>query len=151
MFDIRLSTETPDEVEVGAAVYGQIQIGSFNETFIASLSDWPPDRYRRQWLEAAERLVTGESKSAFVSSFVSPRDGMYFVWWPCYRVGEIVYVQNQLRFYEQLPSPFHENALYNYVADRRTVSEDEGSPISEWELPLLSIRDFLNGSAREVA
>ena len=31
MFDIRLATETPDEVEIGAAVYGQIQIGSFKE------------------------------------------------------------------------------------------------------------------------
>jgi hypothetical protein len=53
-------------LERGGFVYwGTIQIGSFNEDFIAYLCDWTPEQYRRQWLEAANRLVKGESKSAF--------------------------------------------------------------------------------------
>lgn len=150
MFDICLSTETLSEVDEGPALYGQIQLGGFKEAFIASLSDWTPEQYRRQWLRAAERLVGGESKSAFVSSFLSPGKSDCFIWWPCYRVGEVVYVQNQWRFYEQLASPFDENLLYDYVADRRTVSDADGAPISEWEVPLHSIRDFMNRSAAEV-
>ena len=144
MFDIRLSTDTPDEMNEGAAVYGQIQLGDFKETYIASLSDWAPEQYRRQWLEAAKRLVGGEPKSAFVTSFVSPKHGRYFVWWPCYRVGDTVYIQNQLRFYEQIGSPFDDDRLYSYVADRQRVSEDNAAPISEWEVPLPLIRDFLS-------
>jgi hypothetical protein len=101
-----------------------VRIGDFNETFIASLTDWTPEQYRRQWQEAAQRLVDGGLKSAFVTSFLSPNKSFYFVWWPCYRSGEAVYVRNQLRFYDQMPSPFVVDALYDYVADRKTVSED---------------------------
>jgi CdiI N-terminal domain len=144
VFSIRLTSEVPDELEDGvAAVYGNIQIGDFHETFIASLCEWSDERYASQWQEAAHRLVNGESKSAFVTSFVPPDKSLYFVWWPCYRIGETVYVQNQMRFYEQLPSPFLVNALYDYVADRKVVSEDDGTAISEWELPLEWLRDFV--------
>jgi hypothetical protein len=54
-----------------------------------------------------------------------------------------VYLQNQLRFYKQIRSPFLVDALYRYVADRKTVSDDDGEPISEWQLPLQSMREFL--------
>ena len=148
MFDIRLSTNTPDEADEAPALWGRIQIGSFTEDFIAYLSDWTPEQYRRQWLEAAGRLVSGESKSAFVTMFVSPKNGGHFEWWPCYRVGEIVYLQNQLRFYEQIASPFLIESLYEYVSDRKTISDDDGTPISEWEVPLRWILDFVN---RDVA
>jgi len=144
MFDIRFSKEIPDDLEDGVSLaYGQIQIGDFQEIFVASLFDWTKEAYCRQWLEAAERLVKGESKSAFVSSFVPPKNAHHFVWWPSYRIDEVVYVQNQLRFYEQLASPFEVASLYDFVVDRKRVSEDEGSPISEWELPIQWVRDFL--------
>jgi hypothetical protein len=130
-------------------VYGNLQIGDFRETFVASLLDWTPEAYRQQWREAAERLVNGESKSAFVTSFAPPTDAGHFEWWPCYGVYEIVYVQNQFRFYEQLASSFHLDSLYDYVADRKTVSEADGAPISEWQIPLHWIRDFLIRSAGE--
>ena len=124
-------------------MWGNLQIGDFKERFVASLFDWTPEAYRQQWRDAAERLVNGESKSAFVTSFVPPTDGGHFEWWKCYGVGEIIYVQNQLRFYEQLTSPFHLDSLYDYVPDRETVSADDGSPISEWQIPKHWIRDFL--------
>ncbi len=151
MFDIRLSTNALDEADAAPALWGRIQIGSFTEDFIAYLCDWTPDQYRRQWLESAERLVNGESKSAFVTMFVSPKNGGHFGWWPCYRVGEIVYLQNQLRFYEQITPPFAVELLYEYVSDRKTVSDDEGTPISEWEVPLGWLRDFVNRNLPEIA
>jgi hypothetical protein len=143
-FDIRLSDEVPKEPEEGPfwALYGSIQIGEFEETFVASLLTWSPNRYEEQWREAAKRLVDGEPKSAFVTSFVPPQPGDYFEWWKCYLCGEIVRVQNQLRFYDQLPSSFTADALYDFIPDRKVFSE-EGSPISEWEVPLQSIREFL--------
>jgi len=150
VFDIRLLPEIPIEIDEGESLmWGNLQIGDFKETFVASLFDWTPGTYRRQWREAAERLVNGESKSAFVTSFVPPTHAGHFEWWKCYRVNEIVYVQNQLRFYEQLASPFHLDSLNDYVTDRSTVSEDDGSPISEWQMPVHWIRDFLIRSARE--
>lgn len=67
--------------------------------------------------------------------------------WKCRDVNEIVYVQNQLRFYEQPASPFRLDSLYDYVADRKTVRENDGAPISEWQMPFHWIRDFLTRSA----
>lgn len=143
MFDIRLTAEVPAELEAGvSAVYGSIQIGEFNETFVTSLAEWPPERYQLQWREAAQRLVKGAAKSAFVTSFLPPNKWLYFVWWPCYRIDENVYIQNQLRFDEQIPS-FAVEHLYDYIDDRKTVTDD-GEQISEWELPLESLRDYVN-------
>jgi hypothetical protein len=150
VFDIRLLPEIPIEMDEGQSLmWGSLQIADFREDFVVSLFDWTPVACRQQWREAAERLVKGEPKSAFVTSFVPPTDGSHFEWWTCYGVKEIVYVQNQLRFYEQLASPFNLDSLYDYVADRKTVSEDDGSPISEWQMPVQWMRDFLIQSAGE--
>jgi len=92
--------------------------------------------------EACRRLVNGESKSAFVTSFVSPQLSFYFMWWVCYREGEAVYIQNQMMHYEQLPSAFVPESLYDYVEDRKTVT-DEGLQVSEWKMPLQWVREFL--------
>jgi hypothetical protein len=147
MFDIRLSSDAPAGPDDGvSAVYGRLQIGEFQETFVASLSHWCQSQYLQQWREAAQRLIDGEAKSAFVTSFVPPSHALHFVWWPCYLSDETVYVQNQLRFYEQLPSPFDVDSLYDYIEDRKTVSADDGALISEWQMPLEWLRDFLRRS-----
>ncbi|HEY1758049.1 MAG TPA: hypothetical protein VGG72_21955 [Bryobacteraceae bacterium] len=131
MFDIRLTPEIPIEPEEGeSASYG-------------ILSEWPPERYELQWPEAAQRLISGESKSAFVTSFDPPSKSICFVWCPCHRIGETVHIQNQWRFYEQAPS-FAVDALYDCVADRKTVSEADGAAIPEWKLPVESLRDFVS-------
>jgi hypothetical protein len=116
MFDIQLTDEAPPELDGGvSALYGSIEIGDFKEKFVVSLVEWTPERYERQWREAAKRLLEGFAKSAFVTSFVSPRGSFYFVWWVCFRIRETVHIQNQLRFYEQLPGPFSVDALYDYI------------------------------------
>lgn len=145
IFDIRLSAEVPEEPEEGPswALYGSIQIGEFKEIFVASFQAWSPTQYEEQWREAAKRLVDGETKSAFVTGFIPPSSGGGFEWWPCYLCGENVRFQNQLRFYDRLPSSFTEDDLYDFIDDREVLSE-EGSPISEWEISLQSIREFLD-------
>jgi len=145
MFDICLSTEIVQDVDDGVsnAVYGSIAIGEFRETFIASLSTWSPTLYERQWQEAAQRLVNGESKSAFITFFVSPGAGNSFMWWPCYLSGEVIHVQNQLRFYDRLPRSFTIDALYDFVEDRKLVSDDGVTKLSEWQMPIEWMREFL--------
>lgn len=148
MFDICLLPEIPIEMDEGEPlIWGTLQIGDFSERFVASLFEWSAERYRQQWAEAAQRLVDGDPKSAFVTSFLSPENAGHFEWWPCYKVNEIVFVQNQLRFYEQLTSPFRIDALYDYISDRKIVSEDGSSSVSEWQMPIRWIRDFLTRNA----
>jgi hypothetical protein len=122
-------------------VYGRILIGDFSERFVASLADWSPADYETHWLESARRILSGQVRSAFVTSFVGPDKAPNLTWWPSYRVGDVVYVQNQLLFYQQLQQPFTPDRLYECVKERETVSED-GEEISEWEMPLNWLADF---------
>jgi hypothetical protein len=144
MFDISLTTVHPEDPDDGVSereVYGQIQIGDFSESFVASLAVWSPLQYEEQWREAAKRLVDGHLKSAFVTSYVAPN--VIDWWWPCYLSGETVYIHNQLCFSAELFSDFKIEALYDFVGDRKIVDDDRGEAISEWQVSLDSMREFL--------
>ncbi len=136
-FDLRLAEASPKKKEV----YGRILIGDFSERFVASLADWSPADYETHWLTSARRILSGQAKSAFVTSFTAPNKGPYLVRWPLYRIGDVVCIQNQLLFYDQLSQSFAIDRLYDFVKDRETFSED-GEEISEWEMPLEWLTDF---------
>jgi hypothetical protein len=68
MFDIHLTDEVVPESD-GNAVYGEIQIEDYTETFVASLVFWTPARYERHWREACQRLIRDGTESALISSY----------------------------------------------------------------------------------
>ncbi|WP_193368588.1 hypothetical protein [Pelagibius marinus] len=121
---------------------GSIKLGNFQEDFHASLSHWDQERYRSQWKEALERLVKGEDKSALVTSMYDPDKANFITWWPLYRDGDCVLVQNQLLFLAELAKPFSEAQPYKSVPRRETTTED-GEAISEWTIDLSDIEEFL--------
>jgi hypothetical protein len=129
---------------------GFIQIGNFKEEFCIAMEPWSPGTYEKQWREGLERILDGEAKSAIVTSFTLPSDppcpSDHYVWWPLYSNGEIVYVHNQLKFYEHLDADFDESKLYEYIDERTTVTED-GDQISEWHMPKEWIRKFLDSDS----
>jgi len=141
MFDIYLTGEVVPESD-GHAVYGKIKVGDYAETFVSSLVCWTAADYQRQWLEACERLVGGESVSALIVSYVNPALSEFLVWWPLYRDGDVVHVQNELLIYEQVPTPFVVEDPWSSVRER-LIANDDGMEISEWDTQIQSIRDFL--------
>jgi hypothetical protein len=56
--------------------------------------------------------------------------------WKCY-------VQNHLRFYDQLGSNFSIADANRFLADRITMNE-EGNRISEWTVPFAEIAQFVD-------
>jgi hypothetical protein len=62
-------------------------------------------------------------------------------WWALYRVGEHVFAQNQLVFFDNLKSEFDANRAVEFLRDRQTENE-EGLPISEWSVPMDDLRAF---------
>ena len=61
------------------AARGRITLGGFAEEFIAPLVLWTADDYRRQWREAAERILDGSEPTCFVTAMrESPLDGAIF-------------------------------------------------------------------------
>ncbi len=121
---------------------GNLKIGDFKEDFHASLSHWNQGRYRSQWQEALERLVKGEERSALVTSMYDPETANFITWWPLYRDGDSVRVQNQVLLLDDLADSFDELNPYRSVGQRETRTE-EGDPISEWTVNLPDIEEFL--------
>jgi hypothetical protein len=147
MFDISLTDASVPELDPGVtAVYGEIKIGDFSETFIASLVFWTRDRYERHWRAAIGKIVDGSERSALITSCVGPIHSSHLLWWPLYREKNSVYIQNQILFYDQLNKPFSAERPWDCVRERQTVNP-EGKRVSEWVTHVDSLREFLQRTA----
>ncbi len=115
------------QIEFGElAARGRITLGEFSEEFVAPLVFWKVDDYRRQWREAAERILNGCERSCFVAAMrESPLDGVIFLW-PAYRDGEVVYIQHRLVLPELAKGSFDTLNPYGQVDERRTASAGLG-------------------------
>jgi CdiI N-terminal domain len=124
------------------ASLGVIQIGSFQERFIASLMYWSADDYKRHWKQAIERILHSSDVSCLITSMIDPTTGNHIFWWPMYRVNEHVFIQNHILFFDQLQSPFDERNPFSSITERQTIDED-GNRISEWSVQINELEEFL--------
>lgn len=72
-----------------------------------------------------------------------PNDSNFLIWWPAWRIGNEVIIQNQLLFFEELVEKLDESNFYIHVGKRGTESEN-GQKISEWHIGIEDIRKFIN-------
>lgn len=162
MFDIYLTGETVTEEGDPdfKAVWGEIRIGAFRERFVARVVCWNAEQYEKQWESALRRIVTGSTPAALITDYVEPNlsSGNSLWWWPLYREGDSVYIQNQLRMlYRKSDSVYVQDQLvssspldlqfsvqrpWESIKARETVAV-EGSMISEWATTVESIEDCL--------
>src|SRR3712207_1134939 len=97
-----------DEASSAAA---KIEIGDFSETFPVDLSYWSAADYVSSWRAALAFLESARnSTSCLVSSITDPVQSNFFGCWPMYRVGEDVFVQNAVVFFDELDGPFDPEA-----------------------------------------
>ena len=121
--------------------WGRITIGDFSETFEADLSYWSPERYCQQWADATRRLVAGDGRAAFITSMYPPESANFIWWWPAWREGTRVLVQNQMLLFDQLDEPFDEADPYRSLGVRSRTTED-GYGISTWEAGVAEVEAF---------
>lgn len=112
--------------------------GETKETIFCPIDTWSIEDYKRQWKEALLRLKHHE-KSCLVVAYTTVDNNPAIKWWPMYRVGDTVYIQNQVVWLEEYQNkigdkPFTPDTCYDFVHDRRTVGED-GRQLSEWSVP----------------
>jgi hypothetical protein len=143
-FDIEFEdapTSLPEAVRVA---YGCINIGTLRERFEASLEFWTLSDYRSHWQRSIQRIADRHDKSCLITSLTEPKSANFLQWWPIYRIGERAHFQNQILFLNEIRGGFDPNDPYQFVRDRMTISAD-GSPISEWSVPVSSLLWFLKG------
>jgi len=143
MFDLRFISESIWSDERNELVVrGRIILGQFSEMFESSLSYWAQTNYEQQWLAAAKRIDKGEAESAFIVDMYDPSKATFIVWWPVWRIGQGIRVQNQLLFLARLNGGFDATTPYVHIKGRKTES-DEGGAISEWQVGKKDIEDFI--------
>jgi len=142
-FSIRFLPE-PTGTEFGEEVqYGEIVIGTFHERFHASLSLWSDFKYKQSWYQGLRRILGTAMKSCLITSMYDPRKANFIIWWPLYRKDNLVYIQNQMLFLDQLYVPFDEKRPWLSVRNRNTTDE-EGNKISEWSRNIADVGPFLD-------
>jgi hypothetical protein len=109
----------------------------FWETFMVALDYWSINDYRQQWREGLERIKTHDI-SCLVASVYNPRNGARVVWWPLYKEGNQIFIQNELIAGDEYVKwighkIFSPETCYNFVTPRVTETP-EGYRVSEWAI-----------------
>jgi hypothetical protein len=129
-----------DDPAIPSAI-GLLVLGDFQESFASTLYEWKQSDYENQWREAISSLLDGTEKVALMVCYVNAGESDNFEWWPMYRVGDMVALQNHMPWHDQFAEPFSLERQFEFVRDRRTANE-EGQQISEWSIALESVREF---------
>jgi hypothetical protein len=144
-FSIKLSGQVingdGEEIALGA-----IRIDDFEEAISCPLSYWKQDEYLQQWCEGLKRLVENDVPSAVVTSMYDPKFANFIMWWIMYPIGDVVYIQNQILFMEDIVDDFSLENIYKFIPARETINED-GMPISEWTISRRAVSSFLKNEA----
>lgn len=134
MFSIKLiPSKTPRMANA------EIVIGGHREIVEVPLQYWRREQYREQWRRAIDRIVSGESTACLITGMHDPQKANFIAWWPMWREGSTVYIQNQILFMDDVQGGFDEKDPYRHIPKRKTVT-DEGERISEWSVRVSEFR-----------
>jgi hypothetical protein len=125
---------------INNAIVGEIQINDFVESITISIDNWTVDTYIKQWVDAVSKLlITDNAKSVLVTDFLGKANTLYIAeFWPLYREGEYVYIQNYFPSRKDLPSLESLDDIYNSVQDRPLG-------VSEWRIKMSDLQSWASG------
>lgn len=117
-----------------ATVHGHLAIDAFEEAFVMDFAWWSPAQYRQQWRVAAARLLAGQH-AAFVTTRGAPDASLE--WWPAWRSGERIVVQQQVLDPDALPPDFDDDP-YRFVAPHPAPHG-----VSQWTTTVQALAAFV--------
>jgi len=126
---------------------GTLTIGEFSERFEAPLHYWSRAAYECHWREAVSRVVRGRKRSALITSMMEPAYANFFEWWPMWRVGAQVLIQNHLLFTSQFRGDRAFLFPFRHVPPHGRHRRGEPRP-SEWRTSVTSLERFLQLPSR---
>lgn len=125
---------------------GAICVEETRETFVASHAVWDPDQYRRQWEEAAERLVAGDP-SCFVTDVAAPGASYIGERWNAWPERDLAVLQHQILTFEG--STFDVDNPYASLPPTPPTTSSAGLPPSTWHVPLAEVVEWQKALAQE--
>lgn len=122
---------------------GELRLGEVREYFQSVLGFWELGDYTKSWATGLRRILAGASISCLATSVTDPATANFVETWPLYREGSDVYIHNKFLFLDQLTHEFDPKAPWESIGPRSVVNED-GQRISEWQVRVDDIRYFLD-------
>lgn len=131
---------------------GQIKIGTaFKENFLMPLNLWSIKDYKIQWEQGLKRILV-KNKSCLIISAQDFDKNPFINWWILYKKQDKIFIQNSLLFEENFKRLVHGsfdlNSCYSFIPKRKITNED-GYKISEWNVDLTDIINFLGELKKE--
>ena len=123
---------------------GRIRIGHFSESFVSALTFWTDSQYLEHWHDAVRRVTYTGQDSCLITSIADPLRSEMLFWWPMYREGDQVIIQNGLLFFSELERSFDPTNPFETVPERVMLNED-GQRVLEWVVTVQDLEDFLDG------
>jgi hypothetical protein len=142
MFSIQYQRQSDDPDEVDGFL-GTIIAGELCETFYAGTAFWSREDYERSWFRALDHLLSLDSSTSCLVTYIPSGlpEGIVTLW-PLYREGDIVHVQQHLVFPPDMTPQIPVDTPWELVRPRNTVNEG-GRRISEWDVDIADVREFL--------
>jgi hypothetical protein len=150
-FSIEVISKKPKKIWGLPAHEGRITIGDFQEILYMPINSWTIEEYQQQWKDGLERIKTQDT-SCLVATAQNMDTFPFIMLWTLYRVNDKVFFHNQMlntEIAKELDpsinlSDFSAKTCYQFVNPRITNEEgqgvsEEGTRISEWNIPLSEI------------
>lgn len=139
-FSIQIIDEKISSVYGMPCCVGEININSFKETFDMPLEWWTINDYKQQWHTGLARIKT-HPFSCLVTEIQDPTKTPRVSFWPLYKEGDKIFIQNHLLFGKQFVKqlqkmPFTLETCYQFVGPREILADDNVTKISEWVVDL---------------
>ncbi|HEV2601331.1 MAG TPA: hypothetical protein VGT41_03465 [Candidatus Babeliales bacterium] len=142
-FLIHVLDRTPLDSEGVKYCLGEIQIGSFKETFRMPLDFWSIEQYEEQWKEGIERLKTYDT-SCLVMMVQGPGPEMqpWAKLWMIYNVGGEIYMKDAIilsSYFKKVykDRPFTPQTCYSLISKR-------GDGAQKWDVDLQDLLRFVD-------
>jgi hypothetical protein len=148
MFWIGFTDEPLLDAELGeVGQVGLLKLGTHEERFVAHLEEWQRDEYAEHWRVALVRALKGVP-SALVTDMWTPVQSSHLVWWPLWRIGGDLVFHNQLLFFHMhgINGPHVDIEKLFPLIGEHLSRNDEGTPLSEWRVPVADVQTFLTSN-----
>jgi hypothetical protein len=129
---------------------GLLMLGNYEERFVSHTCAWSERDYAEQWRCALATALDGKP-SALITDMRTQAQSSHLVWWPMWKVGSDVVLHNQLLFFakHKVKGAYIEiERLYELIGEHTSTNSD-GTPVSEWRVPLDDIKEFLRSNSTD--
>ncbi len=138
--DPLMQAELAEDERVGLLV-----LGDHRERFVVHMRPWFERQYVVHWHFALIRALKGKP-SALITDMQTPVRSSHLAWWPMWRINSEIVFHNQLLFFAKHRvegSRVAVKHLYEFIGNRLSHN-NEGTPVSEWTVPVSDVEIFLN-------